>query len=311
MIEVSLANLPDDYAEISRVTRLEWEGFSGPEELAYEDAALPNGFYLARFVARRDGTVVGVGEVGHDEMAHREGKLKLDLRVPPDLQGTGIGKALYDAICAHIAHMRPHELHTDVWAANLRPVRFMQDRGFVETHRRTNWALDVTRFDAAHFASLDARATELGIEIKSLTQLSHDSQRHQKLHALDAALWQDVPLGEPVPPRTLEDFVQQELQHPQFLPEACFIAVKDDVFVGYISHRNEGDLNVEMTGVLPALRGRGLATLLKLHGIRYAQVHGYARMSAVNDSENEAMLHLNAKLGFTVEGQMIRFVKLF
>jgi hypothetical protein len=54
--------------------------------------------------------VVGVGEVGHDEMAHREGKLKFDLRVPPDLQSTGIGKALYDAICAHIAPMQPHEL---------------------------------------------------------------------------------------------------------------------------------------------------------------------------------------------------------
>ena len=311
MIEVSLATLPDDYAEISRVTRLEWEGFSGPDELAYEDAALTRGFYLARFVARRNGVVVGVGDVGHDEMAHREGKLKFDLRVPPDLQGTGVGKALYEAICAHIRPTHPRELHTDVWAANPRPIRFMLDRGFVETHRRTNWALDVAALDATRLAGLEGRAAELSIEIKSLSQLAHDSDRYQKLHALDVALWQDVPLGEPVPPSAFEDFVRQNLEHPNFLPEACFVAVsvKDGAFVGYTSHRNEGDLNVEMTGVLPVYRGRGLATLLKLHGIRYAQAHGYANVSTVNDSVNEAMLALNRKLGFKVEGEMLRFVR--
>ena len=157
-----------------------------------------------------------------------------------------------------------------MWAANPRPIRFMLDRGFVETHRRTNWVLDVATFDAVRLADLDARTSELGVEIKPLAQLLHDSQRHQKLYALDAALWQDVPLGEPVPPRVFEDFVRQDLGHPNFLPEACFIAVsvESNAFVGYTSHRNEGDLNVEMTGMLPVYRGRGLATLLKLHGIR-------------------------------------------
>jgi hypothetical protein len=36
---------------------------------------------------------------------------------------------------------------------------------------------------------------------------------------------------------------------------------------------------------------------------------GYARMPMMNDAENKAMLHLNAKLVFMVEGQIIRFVR--
>ena len=245
-----------------------------------------------------------------DQFVDSCGSSEFDLRVDPAQQGTGVGKALYQTICEHIAPMRPHELHTEVWWTQLRPIRFMLDRGFVETWRRTNWLLAVAEFDAAHLAGLEERTAELGIEIKSLAQMSHDLQRHQKLHALDEALWQDVPLGEPVPSRSLEDFVRRDLEHLGFLPDACFIAMKDGAFVGYTSHRNEvGALNVEMTGVLPAFRGRGLATLLKLHGIRYAQAHGYASMTTVNDSVNEAMMALNRKLGFKVEGEMLRFVR--
>jgi len=61
--------------------------------------------------------------------------------------------------------------------------------------------------------------------------------------------------------------------------------------------------------VLRPYRGKGVATLLKLRGIRYAQQHGKSKLWVVNDSVNAAMLGLNQKLGFVREGANIRYVK--
>jgi len=63
--------------------------------------------------------------------------------------------------------------------------------------------------------------------------------------------------------------------------------------------------------VLPAYRSKGVATLLKLYGIRYAQAHGNREIWTVNDSANTAMLALNAKLGFQRGGATIPFTKRF
>jgi GNAT superfamily N-acetyltransferase len=68
--------------------------------------------------------------------------------------------------------------------------------------------------------------------------------------------------------------------------------------------------STDMTGVLPSYRGQGLATLLKLYSIRYAQEHGNRPIYTQNDSINLAMLGLNMKLGFVVSGADIRFVKM-
>jgi len=113
-------------------------------------------------------------------------------------------------------------------------------------------------------------------------------------NATRVALWQDVPYGQPVTKRTLEQFVATEINHPSSLHDACFIAVKDGEYIGYSRLiEAEDGFNTDMTGVLRAYRGMGLATLLKLRGIRYTQEHGGRRVSVVNDAVNVAMLGLN------------------
>jgi len=128
---------------------------------------------------------------------------------------------------------------------------------------------------------------------------------------LDWALWQDVPyFGQTVVKRSLEQFASEEVHHPKFLPDTCFIAVKDHEFIGYsnLSAVEEG-FSIEMTGVLRAYRGQGIATLLKFYGIQYAQVHSNGRLFTVNDAVNTAVLALNQKLGFVPAGAMLRFTK--
>lgn len=313
-MEIRPANLPNDYPGIANVLTAEVpEWPTSADDLAYEDAVRDPKFHWAVFVAEdtssNETNIVGMASVGHDVYAHREGKFKMNIRVHPDWQGRGVGSLLYQALLEHLEPLAPCELYTEVWAAHQRAVRFVTERGFVEVWQRFDGRLDVSTFDFTPYDGLEEQVTALGIEIKSYAELEYDPDRLARLYELDRALWRDVPYGETPTDRSLERFEKEEIRAAKFIPEACFIAVHGSTFVGYSNLTQSGVYyDVEMTGVLLAYRGKGVATLLKLYGIRYAQAHGNRDIWTVNDSVNTAMLALNAKLGFQRQGATIRFV---
>lgn len=310
------AILPQDYAAIAAVLAAESPGWSETaEELAHEDAGRDPRYYHATLVAEsmaeKTPTMIGVAFVGHETLAHQAGKFLINLRVDPAWQGQGVGKALYQAILDHLDPLAPQILCVDVWHAHPRTARFLGDRGFVETWRRSDLYLEVAAFDATPYAGLEKNLRTQGIVIRTYASLADDSARLTKFYELDWALWQDIPyFGQTVTKRSLEQFASAEVNHPSFIADACFIAVKDDEFIGYsnLTATDEG-FNIEMTGVLRAYRGQGVATLLKLYGIQYTQAHGNGRLSTVNDAVNTAVLALNQKFGFLQEGAMFRFTK--
>jgi GNAT superfamily N-acetyltransferase len=314
-IMIRSADLPHDYVAIAAVLASESPDWAETAEgLAYEDARRDPRYHHAVFVAEVEAGaepfMVGVAFVGHDELAYRPDKFELNLRVREDWQGRGVGKALYQATMAHLASLNPAEVHANVWHAHPRTARFLLERGFVEVWRRLDSSLDVAGFDLTPYEGLADKLRERGIEIKTYVDLADDPDRLEKLYELDWALWQDVPYGQAVSKRTLAQFVAQEIDHPKFIPDACFIAVKAADYIGYSNLSQEGGgFNTELTGVLAAYRGQGIATALKLAGIRYAQAHGNLRLFVQNDAVNKAMLGLNDKLGYVRDGAMVRFVK--
>jgi GNAT superfamily N-acetyltransferase len=304
-----------EYPAIAAVLAAESPGWSATAvELAYADTTRDPAHHHATVVAinqtAEGALMVGVAFVGHDALAHRPGKFEINLRVRPDWQGCGVGKGLYDAVLDHLAPLAPEELFATIWHKVPRTARFLTERGFAEAWRRTDWVLDVPTFDFTPYAGLDKQLLGQGIAIKPYIELAVDSNRLTKLHELDWAIWQSIPYGQAVTKRTLEQFAAQEIDHPKFIPAACFIAVKDGEYLGYSNLIESDDgFSTEMTGVLPAWRGRGIATALKLAGIRYAQAHNAQRLDTQNDAVNQAMIALNQKLGFVAEGANLRFVK--
>jgi mycothiol synthase len=305
---------PGDYPGIAAVLSAEspqWP--THPDRLAFEDRVRASDSFYLRLVAldatQPESPIVGVGTLEHDPLAHRAGKLLVDIRVPPDLQGRGIGSQLYNKLIEQAALLNPHQLQTSVWWTLTKAIQFVQYRGFRETWRRIDSCLDVSIFNSSSYLGLAERVRDEGIEIKTYADLPPET-RLEKLWQLDGALWADVPYGEPVPPKSLAQFAREEIESPRFLPDACFIAIHNNNFIGYsnITHHDTQFVN-EMTGVLPAYRGKSIATLLKIHTIQYAQAHGNLKISTTNDSVNNAMLALNTKLGFVREGETIRFVK--
>ena len=314
-ISIRPASLPQDYGAIADVLRDESPDWSATaDELAHEDAKRDPHYHHATLVAEERGAaellMVGVGFVGHDTMAHQAGRFVINLRVRQAWQGRGVGRALYDAILEHLAPLGPRELSAMVWQSHPRTARFLADRGFTEAWLRIDSSLDTTSFDFTPYDGLEQRLKDSGIAITTYADLADDRDRLVKLYELDWALWQDVPYGQAVTKRTLEQFAATEVNHPSSLHDACFIAVKEGEYIGY-SRLIEADdgFSTDMTGVLRAYRGIGLATLLKLRGIRYTQEHGGRYLWVVNDAVNAAMLGLNQKLGFVRTGAMVRFVK--
>lgn len=311
---IRLAHLPQEYPAIAVVLEEESPGWGETaEELAYNDATHDSSHYHATLVAEATSgdmpALIGVAFIGHDAVAYQPGTFHMNLRVHPDWQGRGAGKALYQAVLDQLAPLQPQELVTLVWEAHPRTPRFLQERGFREAWRRMNWKLDAATFDFSPYTGLAEKLQAQGITIQTYADLVEDADRLVKLYELDWVLWQSIPYGQGVTKRPLAQFIAQ-VQHPQFLPDACFIALAGNAFIGYsnLSSTDHG-FNTEMTGVLPAYRGRGVATLLKLTGIRYAQAHGKPRLDTQNDSVNEAMIALNHKLGFVQEEATLRYVK--
>lgn len=308
------ATIPQDYPAIAAVLEEENPGWGqSAEELAYADATCDPNHYHATLVAEETSgaapLLVGVAFIGHDPVAYQEHTFYLNLRVRPAWQGRGVGKALYDALCQLLAPRQPQELVALVWQDHPRTPRFLRERGFEETWRRVDWMLDATTFDFAPYGVLEESLQTRGIFIKSYAELVDDPERLTKLYELDWALWQSIPYGQAVTKRTLAQFAA-EVNHPHFLPAACFVALADGHYIGYSSlSMTDIGFNTEMTGVLPAYRGYGVATLLKVYGIRYAVAQGKPHLDTQNDAINEGMIALNQKLGFVQTGATLRFVK--
>ena len=315
-IQVRRAYLPADYAAISRVIQADWEGASDAEELASEDATRDPHLHFIRLVALVDGVIVGTAEIGHDTWEHRAGKFKFGLWVLPEHWGQGVGKALYQAMLDHLTTLHAIELHVDVWATHPRSVRFVEDRSFVERWRRLDQSLNFTAITAPDETSIHPILKTKGgpITLRNYPQLADDPLRDEKLYALNRSVWEDVPVeNATLRNRPLAQFVQEDLRHPDFLPDACFVAVNqlgDYVGLTFHRHNNDDELNIETTGVQRDYRRMGIGIWLKQHAIHYAQTHGYKRIETVNDPSNPGMLTINQRLGFQVIGAQIRYVRI-
>ena len=190
-----------------------------------------------------------------------------------------------------------------------RSVRFLPDRGFVATHRRWESRLLLNRARFVAVPSLD------GIRIATLA--AERAQRGdavvRELYELEALAGHDEPAADPDGVMQFEQFVSNQIDSPNALPEANFLALDGERLVGVSRLSRDagrpGTLHVGFTGVHPTYRGRGIAKALKLRTLEYARREGFREIRTQNETTNAAMLHINAALGFETEPAWIIFEK--
>ncbi|MGH2405869.1 MAG: GNAT family N-acetyltransferase, partial [bacterium] len=188
-------------------------------------------------------------------------------------------------------------------------------RGFRESLRNWELRLDLSRFDPARFSSGGDRARSAGVKIVTLAEeRARDPEAMRRAYGLREAVMADIPSPIPYTPIPFDEFVYSNLESPRALPDAYYLARVGEVYVGEADLRRPLDgshLIHNVTGVLPAWRGRGIAMALKLATIAYAQRHGYAEIRTHNEVRNAGMLAINERLGFARQPAWITFERAF
>ena len=217
-----------------------------------------------------------------------------EIGVVDDFRRRGIGGELYRLISIHAAAMGKVALHVPACDARPEAIGWLERRGFTEIERSHSLALDLRGVDVP---AVDAPAD---VEI---TTLAARPDLLDALYDVSDATSGDIP-GSAVPHTagTFEEWVAYDVDGPMARREAIFIALVDGEIAGYASLCVPGaDPTTawhDMTGVMPAFRGRGIAGALKRSAIVWAAANGFVRLETENNVGNAPMRAINAALGY-------------
>ena len=118
----------------------------------------------------------------------------------------------------------------------------------------------------------------------------------------DMPAYPDVPGEETTLIDPYEEWLSNDMQGDSDRPDATFIALVDGDVAGYAKLAlSKSDAKVayhDMTGVLRAYRGRGIASALKRTQIRWAKQAGYEKLQTANEVRNAPIRALNQRHGY-------------
>jgi GNAT superfamily N-acetyltransferase len=272
-------------------------------EVKFGDANQPAHIKKVRWMAERDGAVLGYANYHQFESMYHPRRFGISAVVPPQYRQQGIGAALYDTVLAALAEHDPLSVRARYRSDSVESERFLAARGFVEDMRDWESRLNVSSFDPTPFLAQAERATINGIRIVALAELiARDPQHPARLYDLDMTLSADVPSPEPFTPISREQFAKWVFANPNLLPEGYFVALDGNHYVGssalWKSQSTPQELYTGLTGVRREYRRKGIALALKLHAIDFARSYGTTVIKTWNESNNRGMLSINEALGF-------------
>jgi mycothiol synthase len=185
---------------------------------------------------------------------------------------------------------------------------FARNLGFEPVEVRYVSGMETVGRDLSRFDGLEPKLSAEGVSFTTLADVAEGPTRTQMehaLHQLDSVVMADEPstsVGEPL------DF---DAWRAEFVddrdPAGTIIAMHGDAPIGLCIHWfEEGEILIAVTGVTREWRSRGVATAMKVRGIRYAQGHGMP-LRAFNSAANPSVLKINESLGFIRRSTVTRW----
>src|SRR5215472_2820616 len=269
------------------------------DDLAWQDDK------IQRWVATDRARVVGYGSF----WPVRDHRFRMDLTVAPEHRRRGTGGRLLDLLAGTARATGAATLQARTESDRPQVLAFLTRRGFAEIMRMHRLVLDVASATLEPYAGVERRLAAEGIVLSTLEDEQDrigDACWHRLCAAYHAAGdgWPDPdpdPDARPSRPPTVAEFRRIYEEYARLLsePEPCILAVRGDEVVGFA-----GPIG---TGVRPALRGRGIATALKLRAIAGARERGVTTLHST--SGNPAMLKVNERLGYRRTTTEVRLVR--
>lgn len=249
-----------------------------------------------RLVAESGGSVIAWAPSGLYES--RTGWFWVGIQ--PEFRGRGIGGAIYDHVEARLRAQGANRIQTITRGERGR--RFVTSRGF-----GLSGTLRVSEIDPRRVSA--AIAPPAGVAVVALREVIDRAETLFELYSQGRA---DVPSDVPATAWTLEEWRRETLDHPLLDVDASVVVLEDGVPVSLawlFSDREGHRAETLMAATRRDRRGRGLATVAKIESTRRAAALGITRISTGNDVDNEPMLAINHKLGYTPTVLIERFAK--
>jgi len=254
---------------------------------------------MAWFIAAKGGQDAGAA-LAYVGWHSKPGTGHGEVFVLPELRGTGLGSALYVRVAEWVQERGCITLETTVAEDDAESLAWVDRRGFREIGRNSRMVLDLTAIEAP---AIDAPE---GVEIVTWAERP---ELAPGLFAVACEAYPDVPGDEGTPMDSYEEWLRKDMQGAGDRPEATFVAIVDGKVAGYAKlSLSTSDTQVayhDMTGVLRAYRGRGIAAALKRTQIAWAKQAGYEKLQTANEVRNEPIRRLNARHGYKLEPGLV------
>jgi GNAT superfamily N-acetyltransferase len=269
-------------------------------------------FNLRRIIADLDGTVAGWAQLNHLPHQFAPDRYRIGIQVDPAWQRRGIGARLHDALIADLERRGAALVSARASAGMPETVAFLAHRGFAPVEETWEATMPVAGFDPRRSVEAEERLARAGIAVTSLAEEgASDPAVLERVYRLYLACLDDIPTTGATTRIPYALFIAREIDAPNALPDACFLAVAGGDYVGMCAFvRDPGQptaLAGRMTGCLPGWRGKGITTALKLRMARYAREHGFATIRTWNSAANRSMRHINEAIGFEQETIWVTF----
>jgi GNAT superfamily N-acetyltransferase len=216
--------------------------------------------------------------------------------VLPEHRRGGVGTALYRAASAWAGGRDASELESQVRADDPDSLAWAERRGFRETSRNSMMVLDLADVEPP------PADPPPGIEI---VPWAGRPDLAAGMYEVAREAVADIPGNEDDEIGDFQTWLRRDMQGVGDRPEATFVALEGSRVVGFAKFSIGGDENErafhDLTGVLRAWRGRGIAAALKRTQIAWAKEQGFARLATFNEERNEPIRRLNARHGYRLE----------
>ena len=258
---------------------------------AIETELRVRGSSRAPLVAVDGGGVVGSGYVYLPDPADEAPRVRFSVHVPPDERGRGVGSVLTTAAIEAAVEAGARSLLVVV-ADDEQSQAFAEHRGFAIGREMSHSRADLAEVPPPAEVPSGLRLVDFG-----------DLEPRQVYDATTAVAGGDPSGLSHVPP--YEEWVAAGWESPDLRRDLSVALLDGSSVVSFVATTADPDRKViwsNLTGTIPAYRGRGLAKVVKSHALNRSHAAGFEAAYTGNDANNLPMLAVNAWLGYRVVG---------
>ncbi|WP_238164469.1 GNAT family N-acetyltransferase [Kribbella pittospori] len=235
--------------------------------------------------------VVGYGNVYLPDPEQEKPRVRITVHVPPELRRQGIGSAMADAIGAEAVRAGAGSLLIVV-SDDDASKEFATKRGFVIGRRMSRSSADLSAVPAPLPAPDGLRVVD------------YDQVEPRQIWLASMAVADGDPSGlSDSPP--YDEWLATAWDHPDLRRDLSVAVVDGETVLSFVTTTADPDRRVlwsNLTGTIPAARGRGLAKVVKSTALARARDAGFVTAHTGNDAGNAPMLAVNEWLGYRVTG---------